>query len=101
MSQFADPIMVEIKILEDKKNKLIVEFLGADHTLCNALKSELWNDEHVKVAGYNIKHPLVGSPIMVIETDTSENPRKALSDSAKRLKKLNEAFKEKITKELR
>ena len=34
---------MEIKILDDKKNKLVIEVKGADHTLCNALKTELFN----------------------------------------------------------
>jgi DNA-directed RNA polymerase subunit L len=93
--------MVEIKIIEDKKARLIVELEGADHTLCNSLKAELWNDPHVKVSGYHVKHPLIGSPIMVIETDTSEAPRKALAEAAKRLKKINEKVKKDIVKELR
>jgi len=93
--------MVEVKILEDKKTRLAVELEGADHTLCNTLKKELWNDSHVKATGYSIKHPLVSHPVMIVETDTNESPRKALVEGVKRLKKINESFKEKITKELR
>jgi len=93
--------MVEPKILEDKKTRLVVQLDGADNTLCNALKQELWNDSHVKTSGYNVKHPLVGVPILIVETDTSESPRKAISDALKRLKKINETFKEKIIKEIR
>lgn len=93
--------MVDIRILEEKKNRIVVEMPGADHTLCNSLKAELWNDDHVKVSGYHVKHPLVGNPTMVIETDSEESPRKALTEAAKRLKKLNEGFKKEISKELR
>ena len=93
--------MVEVKILEDKKTRLVAELGGADHTLCNSIKHELWNDSHVKVAGYHVKHPLIGTPALIIETDTSETPRKAIIDAAKRLKKLNEKIGKDIARELR
>lgn len=93
--------MVEVKILEDKKTRLVIELAGADHTLCGSLKQELWNDSHVKASGYHIKHPLVSNPVLIIETDTGESPKKALVEGIKRLKKVNESFKDKIVKELR
>ncbi|MFH0978283.1 MAG: DNA-directed RNA polymerase subunit L [Candidatus Woesearchaeota archaeon] len=93
--------MVEVRILEDKKTRLVVELEGADHTVCNSIKQELWNDPHVKISGYNLKHPLVGIPTMTIETDSTEAPKKALTEAIKRLKKVNESFKEKISKELK
>jgi DNA-directed RNA polymerase subunit L len=93
--------MVEIKVVEEKKNRLTVQLEGADHTLCNSLKAELWNDSHVKLAGYNINHPLIGIPTMIIETDSGETPKKALVEAAKRLKKINEKLGKDIVKELR
>ena len=91
---------MEIKILEDKKNKLVFELKGETHTFCNALKQELWSDKHVKIAGYNVTHPLIGVPKFVVETDGSEKPKKALVEAAKRLKnvsnKLKTAFVKKV-----
>ena len=55
--------------------------------MANALRKELWNDSHVKIAGYNIDHPLVGNPILVVETDGKEGPKKAISSAVERLKK--------------
>ena len=92
---------MEIKILEEKKNKLVFEGEELGHTLCNVLKKELWNDNHVKVATYSIKHPLVGKPKMIIETDSGKNPREALSAAVQRLKKLNEKFKKEFSKEVK
>jgi DNA-directed RNA polymerase subunit L len=82
---------MEINILEESKNRLVVEIKGESHALCNALKSELWNSKNVKVAGYNIAHPLVGTPKLVIETE-SGNPKQLLADAAKSVKKDAEAF---------
>ncbi|MBW3015031.1 DNA-directed RNA polymerase subunit L [Candidatus Woesearchaeota archaeon] len=83
---------MELKVIEEGKNRLIVEIQGEDHTFCNALKKELWNDSHVKAAGYNISHPLVGEPRIIVETDGKVDPKKALAEAAKRLKKTIEKF---------
>lgn len=82
---------MELKVLEDSKNKLIVEIEGEGHALCNALKSELWNNKKVDIAGYNIAHPLVGVPKLVIETDSGK-PKEALVDAAKKIKKEADEF---------
>lgn len=79
---------MEIKILEDKKKRLVFELTGEGHTLCNALRDELWNDKSVTVSAYNISHPIIGIPKFIIETDAKE-PKKALKDAISRLKKKN------------
>ena len=91
---------MEIKVLEEKKNKLIIELKGETHTFCNALKKELWNDKHVKAAGYNIEHPLVGVPKIVVETD-GKDPKKALVDAAGRLKKTFDSLKSEFLKSIK
>jgi DNA-directed RNA polymerase subunit L len=82
---------MEINVLEESKNKLVVEIKGEGHALCNALKAELWNNKKVKIAGYNIAHPLIGVPKLVIETE-SGNPKDFLLDAAKAVKKDTDAF---------
>ncbi len=79
---------MNINVIEERKNKIIFE-IDASHTFCNALKTELVNDSHVKNVGYNIKHPLVGKPSFVVETDGADL-RKTLAAAAQRLKKLGE-----------
>ena len=83
---------MEIYVLEDKKNRFVFEIEGIGHTYLNMLKNELWNDSHVKVATYNIKHPQVSKPKFILETD-GESPRAALTSAVGRLKKLSERFK--------
>jgi DNA-directed RNA polymerase subunit L len=83
---------MELKILKESKETLRVELIGEDHTLANALRKELWSDKHVQIAGYEIEHPLVGSPILIVETDGKEEPKKALIAAADRLKKRNSEF---------
>ncbi len=81
---------MKITILEQKKNKLHIE-VDADHTLCNILKKELWNDKDVHVSGYYTEHIQVGNPRFIIET-SDKNPKDALRDAIKRLKKTNAVF---------
>ncbi|MBR9701225.1 DNA-directed RNA polymerase subunit L, partial [Candidatus Woesearchaeota archaeon] len=45
---------MELIILEEKKHRITFELRGADHTFCNALKQELWNDSEITVSAYNI-----------------------------------------------
>jgi DNA-directed RNA polymerase subunit L len=88
---------MEIKILEESKNKLKFELKDESHTFCNILRKELWNDSSIKLAGYNIPHSLTGNPIFIIET-TNTSPKKALLSAISRLQKKNKDFKEKIKK---
>ena len=90
---------MEIIVLEESKHKLMIEIQGEDHTLVNALKKELWNDKDVKIAGYTVNHPSIGIPRLVVETH-SEDPRKALVEAAKRLKKDADKLKKALAKEL-
>jgi len=83
---------METKILEESKDSLKVEIQGEDHTLANALRKELWSDSHVKITGYNIEHPLIGNPVLIVETDGKEEPKKALVSAVERLKKRNSEF---------
>mgnify|MGYP002820651902 CR=1 FL=1 len=92
---------MELNVLLEKKNKLIVQVKEGDHTLCNALRNELNSDSHVKNAGYTIRHPLVGIPRLIVETDTSSTPKKALLAASGRLKKRNEALKKAISKSIK
>ena len=84
---------MEIKILEEKKNRLVIEIKGEGHAFCNALKKELWNDSHVKIAAYKIEHPMIGIPTLIVETDGKESPKKALAEAAKRLGREADKFK--------
>ena len=80
---------MKLTILDQKKNKLHIE-VEADHTLCNVIKKELWNDKSVHVSGYYTEHIQVGSPRFMIET-ADKDPLDALRDAIKRLKKTNAA----------
>ena len=92
---------MEVKILDDKKNRLMLEIKGADHTICNALKTELWNDKHVKIATYSIRHPQISIPQLIVETDGELSPKNALINAVQRLHKTNEKFKKEFSVAIR
>jgi DNA-directed RNA polymerase subunit L len=77
---------MELNILEEKKGRLVFELHGADHTVANVLKDELWNDKNVTVASYAIEHPMKPVPKFIVE---AADPKKALAEASKRLQKKN------------
>lgn len=83
---------MELKVLEKKKNRLVFEIKGADHTLCNSLKDELWNDKDVSVAAYNIGHPMKAIPKFILETKKND-PVKTVHAAVSRLQKQNKELK--------
>jgi DNA-directed RNA polymerase subunit L len=91
---------MELNVIEEGKGKMIFELDGASHTICNILNKEIWKDKHIKNAGYTIRHPLIGKPEFVIETD-GEDPRKVVANACSKLKKQFESFSDIIKKEVK
>jgi DNA-directed RNA polymerase subunit L len=89
---------MEINVIEEEKKKLIFEIKGEGHTLSNLLEKELWKDEDVKAAGYNVAHPLIGIPRMIVETNGKKTAREAVEDAVKRVKKQNADFQKAFKK---
>ena len=84
---------MEIKILKEEKGKIEFEITGEDHTLCNPIRDELWNQEGVEISAYNIKHPLISNPVMLVEM-TKGDPKKALQNAVSNLKKKIKSIKD-------
>ena len=92
---------MEVKVLEETKNRFVFELIGEGEAFCNVLKDELWKDKHIKTAGYHIEHPLEGIPKIIVETDGKEKPRTAFLAAITRLKKTNEKFSKEFTKSVK
>jgi DNA-directed RNA polymerase subunit L len=92
---------MEIKVIEEGKKKMIFEVIGESHTLCNAMKDELYNDKHVNVASYMVEHPLKNIPKMIVETDGEVSPRNATIAAAQRLQKNVEKFSKAVSSEIK
>lgn len=88
---------MEFNVIEESKTKIIFELKGETHTFCNALRKELELTKGVELSVYTIDHPLVGVPKFQIETKGVE-PRKALKDALKTLKKKADDFKKEASK---
>lgn len=83
---------MEIKVLENEKNRLRFEMIGETHTLANFITKELWSESDVTVSGYNLKHPQTGQVCLLIET-TKKDPKKVLLETLVTLKKRSTEFK--------
>lgn len=70
---------MELKVLEKKKNKLVVEVAGETHTLLNLLRENAWK-AGAGQASYTIQHPYLSEPQI---TMIAENPKGVLSKAAK------------------
>ncbi|NYB51727.1 MAG: DNA-directed RNA polymerase subunit L [Methanobacteriaceae archaeon] len=82
-----------MKVITDKRNELEIEITGETHTLCNALRKTLMEDEDVESAAYVIEHPIIGEPKLYIK---AKNPKKSLKKAAETLKSRCDEFKELI-----
>ncbi len=82
---------MELNFIENTKNRILFELRGADHTVCNLLSKELWNDENVKVSAYKIEHPLTAVPVFIVETK-KESAIDAVKNAIKRITALNKKF---------
>jgi DNA-directed RNA polymerase subunit L len=77
---------MEMNVLASEKRKMVFEVSNVDQGLWNVLKTELWNDENVEAAGYQIEHPLINKVKFTVETNTKETPQEAVADAIKRVK---------------
>lgn len=89
---------MELKFLKDDKDVAEIEVVGEGHTLVNAIKDELCEDDKVQSAAYMVKHPLTSNPILIIRTKSGRTPKAALKNAAARLEKKTTEFEGKFKK---
>ena len=89
---------MEVKIINETRNRLEIEIPKEDHTLGNYLRTALLADPKVKHACYQKVHPLTGGITLVIQTDEGASPRKALDGALARMEKESGEFREKLKK---
>lgn len=89
---------MEIRIFEEKANRLVFDVAGVDHTVCNAIKEELLANDNIKAAGYEIDHPIVGLPKFVVETKKGTDAKKAVMDALKVIKNNIQSLSDSIKK---
>jgi DNA-directed RNA polymerase subunit L len=69
---------MDIKVLESKKDKLVVEVRGETHTLLNLLREKAWKAGATQ-ASYMIEHPQQSQPKLIVR---AKDPKKVLKDAA-------------------
>ena len=82
---------MEIKVLDNEKNRFRFELTGQTHTLSNLITKALWDDSDVNVSGYTLKHPQTGHAAILIETK-KKDPKKVLIETLGAIKKQNTEF---------
>lgn len=92
---------MEIKKIEESKNKFVFNVDGVSHGFCNMLKERLLEDDHVKIATYKVEHPLTNIPRFLVETDGSETPRNAVLNAVKKLRTFADKTRKELAKELK
>ncbi|WP_054835195.1 DNA-directed RNA polymerase subunit L [Methanobrevibacter arboriphilus] len=86
--------MDDIEILKSTKLELELMIPGESHTICNALRKILMEDEEIDYAVYGIDHPpLIGEPIITIKAKRTKDPKKSLLKASNKLKDQTEEFK--------
>ncbi len=70
---------MKVNVLKHEGNELRIELVGEGHSFCNALESTLIKDDTLDSVGYNIPHPLVGSPIFYVRAKGRREPLKGSS----------------------
>lgn len=87
---------MELNFIEDSGNKVKIEIKGENNTIANPLVKELWNDKNVKAAGFQVKHSLHSSPILIVETDSGKAItaiKKAIERLEKKIDNFGKHFK--------
>jgi len=86
---------IEIDILEHGPTILRFRVDGETHTLFNALRIELLNDEDVEFAAYKIEHPLFDRIEFIVRTrkgDPLEAVRRAVNRLRRKLSSMKKSF---------
>lgn len=88
---------MELNFIEDKKNSVVVELVGEEHTFPGLLCWALLQNPKVMVAVYDVPHPIVGTPRVHIKTK-GETPRAAIKKALKLIQKELDSVNKAVSK---
>jgi DNA-directed RNA polymerase subunit L len=94
-----NPMTMEFKLVEKKKDSIKVEIQNADETMIYPLIHELLQDKNVADARYSTGHPQLDKSILVVEVKEGM-PQAALKKAAKSLANQFAEARELIEKQL-
>jgi DNA-directed RNA polymerase II subunit RPB11 len=90
----------KIKIEEKENNFVQFELLKEDHTIGNAIQTELLENKNVIFSGYRIPHPLKPYLHIKIKTTAQSTPQNELQKSITSLQKKIETIKKSFKNEM-
>ncbi len=61
-----------MKVAENKKDSLLIDFEKYDQGILNLVKESLWADKATQMAGFRITHPTIGKAVFVLKTKGKE-----------------------------
>ena len=88
-------ICLKIRILKKTSDELRLEIEGEGHTFCNLLQNTLLEERGIKMAGYDVLHPLTLRSVVYLKVKKDADPSKVLDRA---LKKITERTDEFLTK---
>ncbi len=77
---------MEIQVIEKKDNRLLFKIKGETHTFVLALKDALSKNPDVDITSYEIDHPLIGVPEVLVQTK-KKDPIKVVLETIQEMKK--------------
>jgi len=86
---------MNIKVLEDKKEKLLLEFEDETETITNLLATQVWK-EGGEAAAIR-EHPFIEKPRLIV---MGKNPKRALKKASVALEEQCDEFKEEFRRAL-
>ena len=87
--------------IDNKENNFIqFELIKEDHTIGNAIQTELLENNNVIFSGYRIPHPLKPYLHIKIKTKSNTTPQNELQKSIKSLQKKIETIKKSFKNEM-
>lgn len=81
---------MEIKILQNEKNTLEFEIVGANASLAEFIVQRLLENKEIEFAAYNVEHPLISNPKIIVRT----SKKNALEETVSVLEKIKNEVKE-------
>ncbi len=87
---------MKLNVKAKDENYIELEIEGEDHTLPNAIKDILLEDDSVEFASYVIDHPDMSAPRLIVRA--KKNPMPLIKEAVKKLAKEAADFKAAIKK---
>ncbi|MFA5106526.1 MAG: DNA-directed RNA polymerase subunit L [Candidatus Micrarchaeia archaeon] len=84
---------MKINFLAKEAHYVEIEIVGEDHSLPNALRELILQDDDVEFAAYKMPHPQIANPVLIVRTK-SKNALAIVKSAAKELSKQAKEMRE-------